>query len=194
MVISKTYAKSLFESLKKSSNDQSKNILDFSTLTNQVNFNEAENNESLYQELKLLSSFLEFFPEILKLYKNPLFSEKKKFEVIISFFPGISKKLKSFLKILAERNSLFLLPEITKEYEKFLNFSAKKTEIRLVLAGSLNPNLGSQYLKIFRNLTNSKNISLFVDYNPQLLSGFTLEYNSLVIDASIIRELESIIF
>ena len=77
MVISKTYAKSLFESLKKSSNDQSKNILDFSTLTNQVNFNEAENNESLYQELKLLSSFLEFFPEILKLYKNPLFSEKK---------------------------------------------------------------------------------------------------------------------
>lgn len=194
MVIAKNYAKSLFQSVKKESANSSNFFFNFSQLIDESNSsNSLENYEVLQEELRLITSFLEFSPEILKLYANPLFSENEKVETILVLFPGLSNKMKSFLRILTERNSLFVIPEITKEYEKIVNSFQSRTKVNLILAGSLNANLGSKYLKIFQELTNSKNIYLTIVYNPKLLGGFILEYNSLAIDASIINELNSII-
>ena len=39
-----------------------------------------------------------------------------------------------------------------------------------------------------KKITNSKEILLNVVYNPQLLGGFILEYNSISTDASILKE------
>ena len=43
-------------------------------------------------------------------------------------------------------------------------------------------------LKTLKNLTQSKEVVLNVSYNPKLLGGLVLEYNSSAIDASILKE------
>ena len=43
-------------------------------------------------------------------------------------------------------------------------------------------------LKTLKTLTNSTEIILTTAYNPKLLGGLILEYNSVAIDASILKE------
>jgi F0F1-type ATP synthase delta subunit len=43
-------------------------------------------------------------------------------------------------------------------------------------------------LNALKKVTNSKEILLEVSYDPRLLGGFILEYNSKSIDASVLKE------
>jgi F0F1-type ATP synthase delta subunit len=43
-------------------------------------------------------------------------------------------------------------------------------------------------LETLKDLTSSKEIILSLSYNPKLLGGLVLEYNSSAIDASILKE------
>jgi len=43
-------------------------------------------------------------------------------------------------------------------------------------------------LKTLKNVTNSTEVILSTSYNPKLLGGLIVEYNSVAIDASILKE------
>lgn len=195
MTLAKNYAKSLFQSIENSSEGKKSedNSFDYSLVVKTAKNENSENYETLYEQLKLVSSFVDFSPEIFKTFSNPISLESEKLNTLFHIFPGLSKKMNSFLRILAEKKKLVLLPEITKEYQKFLNNSKKVITIKLIVAGNLNPKFGLKYLKLFRELTFATNIILEIEYNSKILGGFILEYNSFSIDASVLRELESII-
>jgi F0F1-type ATP synthase delta subunit len=96
--------------------------------------------------------------------------------------------MKSFLKVLTEKSHLSLLPEISEEYTKMLISFRNSTNVKIVTASVLKESYGLLLLNTLRNLTNSKEIILNVLYNPKLLGGLVIEYNSKSIDASILKE------
>ena len=121
-------------------------------------------------------------------FKNPTYAEKQKLEVILNIFPGLTTTMKSFLKILAERSHLSLIPSISDEYTRILLKFKNSTKVRLVIASILQESYGMLLLNTLKKLTSSTEIVLNVSYNPKLLGGLILEYNSTLIDASVLNE------
>ena len=95
---------------------------------------------------------------------------------------------KSFLKVLTERSHLSLIPQISDEYTTILLKYKNLTKVKLITASPLEDSYGSLLLKTLKKVTQSNEIILSIAYNPKLLGGIVLEFNSVAIDASILKE------
>lgn len=167
-----TYSKGLFQCVTTLPADKSKNISLY----------------SIGEELNLLRSLLVSSKLLKILFSNPTIAEKKKLALLVSIFPGISKLMRAFLKVLTERSHLSLLPEISDEYNETLLKFQGITKVRLITASTLEEHYGLFLLKTLKTLTNSKEVILNVTYSPRLLGGLILEYNSTSTDASLLKE------
>lgn len=183
-----TYSKSLFENINSQSLDQSKNSFDVATITSLEQKSLFSTVYIIGEELLLIRSTLVSSKKLEDFFKNPTYAEKQKLEVLLNIFPGLTVTMKSFLKILAERSHLSLLPSISDEYTKILLKFKNSTKVRLVIASILQEGYGMLLLNTLKKLTSSTEVILNVSYNPKLLGGLILEYNSTLIDASVLNE------
>ncbi len=181
-----TYAKSLFQNLK--SKNSSSNTFNIGKIVSTEQNDIVPDVYFLGEELLLVRSLILSSKKITQFFQNPTYSEQEKFNLLSNLFPGLTKSMKSFLKVLTERSHLSLLPEISEEYTKMLISFRNSTNVKIVTASVLKESYGLLLLNTLRNLTNSKEIILNVLYNPKLLGGLVIEYNSKSIDASILKE------
>ena len=183
-----TYSKSLFENINSQSLDQSKNSFDVATITSLEQKSLFSTVYIIGEELLLIRSTLVSSKKLEDFFKNPTYAEKQKLEVLLNIFPGLTVTMKSFLKILAERSHLSLLPSISDEYTRILLKFKNSTKVRLVIASILQEGYGMLLLNTLKKLTSSTEVILNVSYNPKLLGGLIIEYNSTLIDASVLNE------
>ena len=181
-----TYAKSLFQNVNNSK--ASKEAFEVSKITSAEQKSFLPNVYIIGEELLLIRSTLLSSKKVQDFFKNPTYGESQKLEVIFNIFPGLTITMKSFLKVLTERSHLSLIPEISDEYNRLLLKFKQSTNVRLVIASMLQENYGGLLLKTLKELTNSKEVILSLSYNPKLLGGLIIEYNSTSIDASILKE------
>ena len=121
-------------------------------------------------------------------FNNPTYAEQQKLDVLLSIFPGLTTTTKSFLKILTERSHLSLLSEVSDEFTRLLSKFKNISYVKLIVASILQEKSGKTLLETLKELTESNEVILNVSYNPKLLGGLVLEYNSSAIDASILKE------
>ena len=183
-----TYSKSLFENINNQSWDQPKTAFDVAGVTSLEQKSSFSTVYIIGEELLLIRSTLVSSKKLEDFFKNPTYAEKQKLEVILNIFPGLTTTMKSFLKILAERSHLSLIPSISDEYTRILLKFKNSTKVRLVIASILQESYGMLLLNTLKKLTSSTEIVLNVSYNPKLLGGLILEYNSTLIDASVLNE------
>ncbi len=195
-----TYSKSLFQSisnfqkLQKASEPTLQDIKEFD-IAKIVSFTETEPRidpnlsvEAIGEELTLIRALLTSSKKFRTLFNNPTVPEQQKLDILVSVFPGLSLMTRSFLKVLKEKSHLGLLPEVADEYDEILLKFKNCTKVKLITASILEESYGLFLLKTLKSLTKSKEIILEISYNPQLLGGLILEYNSTSTDASILKE------
>jgi len=184
-----TYAKSLFQNLNLSnSTGNVKSQFEVSNITSPDIKPSLPNVYIIGEELILLRSTLLASKKMKEFFKNPTYAEQQKLEIIFSIFPGLTVTMKSFLKVLTERSHLSLIPEISDEYNNFLLKFKNLTKVKLITASLLEERYGALLLQKLKKITSSADIILNVSYNPKLLGGIIIEYNSTAIDASILKE------
>lgn len=192
-----TYSKSLFqkinnENLKKNLSpiipEIQASVFDLDSLVSSQKNDVPANIYVVGEELSFLSSILESSTKIKRFFNNPTLLEEQKLEALLTLFPGLSLITISFLKVLTEKSHLCLLPEIAFEYNELLFKFKKITKIKLITASRLEENYGLLLNNTLKKLTKSNEIILKVSYNPQLLGGFILEYNSTSTDGSLLKE------
>ena len=185
-----TYSKSLFQNVKNSQKKTSN--FDLTSVSTAMSADRAKDFVPdvciIGEELTLLSSTLTTSKKLKSFFANPTFSEQQKLEVLFSIFPGLTLTMKSFLKVLTERAHLNLLPEIAIEYNKFLDEFNNTCVVKVITASTLKEDYGKSLLATLKKLTKADNIVLNLSYNPKLLGGLILEYKSISIDASILKE------
>ena len=181
-----TYAKSLFQNVNTS--NSSKETFEVSKITSTEQKSFLPNVYIIGEELLLIRSTLLSSKKVKDFFSNPTYGESQKLEVIFNIFPGLTITMKSFLKVLTERSHLSLLPEISDEYNRLLLKFKNSTNVRLVIASMLQESYGGLLLKTLKDLTKSKEVILNLSYNPKLLGGLIIEYNSTSVDASILKE------
>lgn len=183
-----TYSKALFQNVNNVKTTSSKTNFDVSKITSNSSKTIVSNVYIIGEELMLLSSALVSSKKIGQFFNNPTYAEKQKLTVLLTIFPGLSVTMKSFLEVLTERSHLALLPEICEEYTKLLLKFKNSTKVKLITASSLEERYGSLLLTKLQKLTGSSEVILNIAYNPKLLGGFIVEYNSTSIDASVLKE------
>jgi ATP synthase F1 delta subunit len=184
-----SYSKSLFQNAKTLSFGSTENFeIDQLTKLSSKNKEIGSTVYTIAEELALIRSLFNTSKKLQQFLQNPTYEEHQKLDFIISIFPGLSLTLKSFLKVLTERSHLNLLPEIEEEFKTLLLKFKNSTSVKFMIASSLQESSGLIFLNKLRKITSSDEIFLNVSYNPKLLGGFILEYNSVSIDASILRE------
>jgi ATP synthase F1 delta subunit len=184
-----TYAKSFFQNLKeKAITNQSDDSFNLGKIITGESKKQISDLFFIGEELLLLRSFILSSKSINQFFQNPTYSEQQKLEILLSVFPGLSLSLQSFLKVLAERSHLSLIPEITHEYTKMLVDFRNSTQVKIFIASGLKENYGLLLLNALRRITNSKEIILNAFYNAKLLGGLIIEYKSKSIDASVLKE------
>jgi len=181
-----SYSKSLFQNVNNSKT--SKENFEVSKITSADQKSFLPNVYIIGEELVLLSSTLLTSKKVKEFFANPTYAEQQKLNVLLNIFPGLTVTTKSFLKVLTERTHLSLLPEISTEYNKILLKVKNSTNVKIVVASMLQESYGPLLLKTLKTLTNSKEVILNLSYNPKLLGGLIVEYNSTSVDASILKE------
>jgi len=181
-----TYSKSLFQNVNNSKT--SEEIFEVSKITSADQKIFLPNVYIIGEELLLMSSTLLSSKKVKDFFGNPTYAEKQKLEVLLNIFPGLTVTTKSFLKVLTERSHLSLLPEISNEYNRLLLKVKNSTNVKLIIASMLQESYGSLLLSTLKKLTNSQEVILNLSYNPKLLGGLIVEYNSTSVDASILKE------
>jgi ATP synthase F1 delta subunit len=182
-----TYSKSLFQNV----NSLTKKSKDSFEVTKIISMDSRNFIPTVYivgEELLLLSSTLLSSKKMKEFFNNPTYAEQQKLEVLLKIFPGLTITMKSFLKILTERSHLSLLPAISDEYTQILLKFKNSTQVKIITASTLQENYGALLLKTLKSITNSTEIILKIAYNPKLLGGLIIEYNSTSIDGSILKE------
>jgi len=185
------YAKSLFQNSQslKGKKEENFNLAQITSSKEEVLGTDRSTDISILgEELLLLRAILISSIKLKEFFKNPTYLEQEKEKVLLTIFPGLSTTMKSFLKVLTERSHLSLIPEISEEYNRILLKFKKSTSIKVITSSTLNEDFGPLLLTNLKKLTDSKDIILNVVYNPKLLGGLILEYNSIAIDASILKE------
>ena len=183
-----TYSKALFQNVNNVKTNSSKTNFDVSKITSNNSKVVVPNVYIIGEELMLLSSALVSSKKIGQFFNNPTYAEKQKLNVLLTIFPGLSVTMKSFLEVLTERSHLALLPEICEEYTKLLLKFKNSTKVKIITASSLEERYGSLLLNKLQKLTGSSEVVLNISYNPKLLGGFVVEYNSTSVDASVLKE------
>jgi len=181
-----SYSKSLFQNVNTSKT--SKDNFEVSKITSADQKSFLPDVYIIGEELVLLSSTLLTSKKVKEFFANPTYAEQQKLNVLLNIFPGLTVTTKSFLKVLTERTHLSLLPEISTEYNKILLKVKNSTNVKIVVASMLQESYGPLLLKTLKTLTNSKEVILNLSYNPKLLGGLIVEYNSTSVDASILKE------
>jgi ATP synthase F1 delta subunit len=193
-----TYSKSLFQNgknfqkSKKNLEDSLEEIKKFE-ISKIIATNEKpqENGITVYsigEELSLLSSVITSSKRFQTFFQNPTLPEQQKLDLLLNLFPGLTGITRCFLKVISEKSHLYLLPEISKEYQELLFKYSNFTRVKLITSSILEESYGPFLLKTLKTLTKSKEVILEISYNPQLLGGMILEYNSTSTDASILKE------
>lgn len=184
-----TYAKSLFQNVNGLQQSQStKASFEVAKITAVDQKTFVPNVYIVGEELLLVRSTLISSKKLKEFFNNPTYAENQKLDVILSIFPGLTVTTKSFLKVLTERSHLSLIPAISDEYNQLLLKFKQATKVKIVTASTLQESYGPLLLNTLKTLTKAKEVVLSVSYNPKLLGGLILEYNSTSIDASILKE------
>nr|YP_009545208.1 ATP synthase CF1 delta subunit [Synura uvella]AYO28362.1 ATP synthase CF1 delta subunit [Synura uvella] len=140
------------------------------------------------EEFSLFSATIKSSQKLNDFFKNPTISEKKKLRLLFTIFPGITLPFRSFLRVLTERSHLSLIPEIAEEYFKLLLEYRNFKKVKLITASILEDNYGDIILQTLKKLTDSDSIILEAAFNPRLVGGLIIEYKSILIDVSVLKE------
>ena len=184
-----SYSKSLFQNIKTlPKSKQYEEYFDLSTLMVEEQKTFLPNVYIVGEELYILDYTIKNSKPLEAFLKNPTYREQQKLDILTNIFPGLTLTTKSFLKVLADRSHLGLLCDISEEYNHILAKFKNVIQVKLTVANALEENSGELLLETLKTITGVEDIILSISYDPKLLGGIVIEYNSNSIDASLLKE------
>jgi len=127
--------------------------------------------------------------KIKNLIATPKFSNLEKAETLLNFFGDeLDEKFINFVKLLADKKRLFLLPQIFSLFVLYQNKLENKVKVKVISAFALTQ---AQQKKINASLKKRFNqeIDLTLEQDKTLIGGLVIKAENLIIDGSIRNKL-----
>lgn len=142
-------------------------------------------------ELAALAEVLNAAPEVLRIFRNPIFSLEEKRGVIRSLLDKIaaSSVVRNFCMLVADKNRLGFLPEIAACYAKLLDEAQGVVRGKVVTAIRLSDALQKAVVDKLQKDSGRK-VVLDYEVDQDIIGGLVLKIGDKVLDASIRAQLQ----
>lgn len=147
--------------------------------------------DSVLKDALVVSGIFSKYPEYVKLLDTPAVSVPEKLALISESFSSVENIVMNVIKLLAEKHSVYLFPEITKEYSSLYNESRGVCNAEIISAVALTD---SQAMKIKEKLENmtGKTIVIKNTVDKSVLGGIKLRYLGKELDGTLKARLTAI--
>ena len=152
---------------------------------------EMKNSETVLSDIKITHSVLKSNPEYFKLTDTPAISVKEKITLIDTAFSKVDQNVKNLLKILCEKHSVHIFPDIAKEFYEVYNEAYGICPAEVISIKELS---AAQTAKIKEKLekVTGKTIVIKNTIDSKLIGGIKLRYMGRELDGSLLARLTKI--
>lgn len=152
---------------------------------------DAQAKEKYGADLASLAKLLENAPELIKIFRNPIFGVEEKRGVILKVLEKMSPTpmIKNFCLLLADKNRLAFLPEINAVYGALLDSAQGVLRGKLITAVKLTDTVQKNVVNKLEKESGQK-IVLDYEVDRDIIGGLMLKIGDKVLDASIRAQLQ----
>jgi F-type H+-transporting ATPase subunit delta len=129
--------------------------------------------------------------ELRLFFYSPYFSSEEKAKAIEKVVSGADQRFVNFLKLLAERHRLPVLPRVQRRFESLWAEENELLPVRVTAAVELDDELVKGIGKRIEEQT-GRTVELSSDVDPEVLGGLVVRVGNMVLDASVRNRLEQI--
>jgi F-type H+-transporting ATPase subunit delta len=129
--------------------------------------------------------------ELRLFFYSPYFSSEEKSNAVEKVVTGADERLVNFLKLLAERHRMPVLPRIRREFDRLWAEENKLLEVSVTAAVELDDELVKDIGQRIEEQT-GRTVELSSNVDPDVLGGLIVRVGNMVLDASVRNRLERI--
>jgi F-type H+-transporting ATPase subunit delta len=129
--------------------------------------------------------------ELRLFFYSPYFSSEEKRDAVEKVVEGADERLVNFLKLLAERHRMPVLPRIRRRYDETWAEKNRLLPVSVTAAVELDDELVKGIGKRIEEQTGRK-VELSSNVDPEVLGGLVVRVGNMVLDASVRNRLEQI--
>ncbi|MBW6516663.1 MAG: F0F1 ATP synthase subunit delta [Candidatus Cloacimonetes bacterium] len=154
--------------------------------------------DTIFDDIKTIRSFIEEYPQIVKILQSILTPKKKKIELLDALAAenqseGLALKQRKYwrglLNVLIVKHRIQILVETIDEIERLLLQRQNKAKITLFLSREHASDVAKKVIDYVSNITGKELIPQTV-INPDIIGGFVATVDSLRVDGSVKHNLE----
>ena len=147
--------------------------------------------EKVLNDLKVAVAAVKENESYLELLDTPALPKEEKLKLVDEAFVSLSETVVNLIKILCEKRSARLLPDVLKEYEAL---NDEKFGILRVEAESARPMTDEQIARLKEKLEKEKNKTVIITntVNPDILGGLKLRFSGIQLDGSLKTRLDKL--
>lgn len=149
--------------------------------------------EAVYADIKLLRAICKGNPDFVLVLRSPVIKADKKENIISTIINGrVSGLTSSFIQLLVRKARESSLPEIITAFIEQYNKLKDIHHVKITSAVPLSTEAEQTILDKVRSNTSIQNIELETIVEDALIGGFKLEVGGVLIDASVLRDLNDV--
>lgn len=162
-----------------------KSLLDLATEQNQV--------DTIYADMKWLHSVCKSNRDFVVLLNSPIIKPAIKEKIIGSITDGRVNKLTSaFIQLLVRKAREINLPEIVTAFIDQFNKLRNIHKVKITTAGPITDEMKQAIMANVKAVSTTQTFEVETQVNDELIGGFLLETDGVLVDASILRDLKDV--
>ena len=161
-----------------------KSLLDLATEQNQV--------DAVYADMKWLQRVCKSNPDFVAVLRSPIIKPIAKAKIIESISKErVSKLTTAFIELLVRKAREINLPEIVNTYIDQFNALRNIHKVKITTAEPISEEMKKAIMANIKS-TAGETYEIETQVKNELIGGFLLETNGVLVDASILRDLKDI--
>ena len=154
--------------------------------------NENSLADVVFSDMQSVVATLNASHELYLALKSPIIKMEDKQEILKQVFSKVSGETQSLIRVLSENKRTALLGEVAQGYINLYNDAKGVKTAKVITACALSEVLEGQIRQKIEALTGSKEVTLDLEIDPEIIGGFVLRIGDLQYNASVANQLSQI--
>jgi F-type H+-transporting ATPase subunit delta len=162
-----------------------KSLIDISTQYNKI--------EEVHNDIVFLKSIVYKSREFVLMLESPIINPDKKYKIISAITSGnVSTITETFLKLICNKSREANLPGVITSFITQYNTLIGLHNAKLTTAAPISKELTDSFVSKIKKNTSYNNVQLETLVNDKIIGGFILEMEGVLVDNSILRNLNDV--
>lgn len=155
---------------------------------------ERGSTEEVATQLRSFAALIDESKDLERLVKSPVFSAEEQVKALDAILAKaeITGVAANFVKLVASKRRLFVLPAIIAEYQRLYDTAKGVVRADVTVAAPLASQHESALREALAGVTGGKEVDLAVKVDPSIIGGVVVKIGSRMLDASLKTKLNSI--